>query len=226
MTTASASTPAGSPIRVLLADDYGVLRNGLRMSLHPYDDITVVGEASSGPIAVTETERLQPDVVLMDLRMPGGDGVTATREIVAAGHRAAVLVLTTYDADEDVYAAIDAGAAGYLLKDQDPEHLVAAIRTAAAGEYVLAGRVVRPAMVELRRRAGMLITTTQQSPLSAREVELLRGLAAGLTNNEIARQLVMEPSGVKSAVERMLAKYGARSRTHLVAWAFRNGYVN
>ena len=226
MSAAATPRPSDAPIGVLLVDDYGVLRNGLRMSLQPFDDIEVVGEAPSGPAAVTETIRLQPDVVLMDLRMPGGDGVTATREIVASGSRAAVLVLTTYDADEDVHAAIDAGAAGYLLKDQDPDHLAAAIRTAATGEYVLAGKVVRTAMVELRRRAGMVIAARDDNPLSAREVEILLGMAAGLTNQEIARQLVMEPSGVKSAVERMLAKHAAKSRAQLVAWAFRNRYLS
>lgn len=214
-----------NPIRVLIAEDYGILRAGLRTSLRPYADIEVVGEASSGPEAVTEAARLRPQVILMDLRMPGGDGVTATREIVDGGGSAAVLVLTTFDSDEDVHAAIDAGASGYLLKDRAPEQLAEAIRTVASGENVLATKVTRAAFVELRRRRGGISPAPKPNPLTDRERQILEGLVAGKTNKQIAREIVMTPSGVKSAIERMFRKYGAKTRSQLAAWVTSEGHL-
>ncbi|WP_375385215.1 response regulator [uncultured Microbacterium sp.] len=221
-----ATRPPNAPIRVLIVDDQAVMRNGLRITLHPYADIEVVGEASSGPLAVTAAAQLRPDVVLMDLRMPAGDGVTATRQIVAGGSGAAVLVFTTFDLDEDVYGAIDAGASGYLLKDVEPDDLAAAVRALVSGEDVVDAKVVRTVFAELRRRNRQASpTTVDASPLTSREREILEGLAAGKTNKEIARDLVMEPGGVKSAISRMLGKYDAKTRTQLITWAFQKGYL-
>lgn len=211
-------------IRVLVVDDYTLIRNGLRVSLAPYADIEVTGEASSGPLAVAATAELHPDVVLMDLRMPDGDGITATRQIVAGDSGAAVVVLTTFEGDRDVHDAIDAGATSYLLKDIDPPDLARAVRAAAAGNSVINERVLPGLLADYRRRGGH--DSHDPNPLNAREKLIVRALAQGKTNREIAKELTMSHGGVKSAVERLLSKYGLASRAELAAWATSEGLLD
>jgi DNA-binding NarL/FixJ family response regulator len=211
-------------IRVLLVDDHALARTGLRMVLDVEPDIEVVGEAATGRQAVHSARRLQPDVVLMDVRMPELDGIAATREIVAAAEGPRVLVLTTFDLDEYVYDALAAGASGFLLKDVGPEQLVHGIRVVAAGDALLAPSVTRrllDAMVRAGRRAPPAIDALED--LTPRELEVLRLLAQGLSNAEIAQLLVVEETTVKTHVSRLLAKLGLRDRTQAVVLAYESG---
>lgn len=208
--------------RVLLADDHGAIRAGLRIMLEAHG-ITVVGEAADGGVAVRNAAALRPDVVLMDLRMPGVDGVSATREIVAAGS-AAVLVLTSFDEDELVDGALRAGAAGFLLKTTDASTLVDAVHRVAAGEGVLDPRVTRRALALIPREQDDAAPEPPADPpglelLTEREREVLEGMRAGRSNQQIAHDLRISVATVKTHVSNVLAKLGARSRSHAVALA-------
>ena len=224
-------------VRVLLADDQPLLRAGFRMVLDAQAGITVVGEAGDGDAAVRLTAELAPDVVLMDVRMPGVDGIEATRRIVAAASPARVLILTTFDLDDYAFAGLAAGASGFLLKDVPPEQLTAAIRAVAAGDAVVAPRVTRQL---LDRFAGQLPAggaaddaTGEAGPpgdprldeLTAREREVLLELAAGRTNAEIAARLVLSEATVKTHVSRILGKLELRDRVQVVILAYRLGLV-
>ena len=215
-------------IRVVIADDQALVRGGFRMILEAQPDIRVMGEAADGAAAVDVTRRARPDVVLMDVRMPILDGLEATRRILATPRMAArVLVLTTFDLDEYVYAALRAGASGFLLKDTTPEGLVAAVRGVAAGDQLLAPSVTKR-LVERFSRAPMPaggVGASALSRLTSREMEVLRFLARGMSNTEIADTLVVSESTVKSHVAHVLAKLELRDRVQAVVLAYESGLV-
>jgi len=200
-------------VRVLLADDHAAIRSGLRLMLEQSGEITVVGEAADGAAAVTNASALRPDVVLMDIRMPGVDGITATRRILADG-AADVLVLTTFDLDEYVFGALRAGAAGFLLKTVDSATLIDAVRRVAAGEGVLAPEVTRRLLTEFASapEAAGTVPPAAFAELTPREHEVLVGLGQGLSNGDLAHQLVISEATVKSHVSRVLAKLDCSSR--------------
>lgn len=198
-------------IRILLVDDHPVVRHGLRGMLDAEPDLTVVGEAASGPAGVAAAVAERPDIVLMDLRMPDGDGVTATGQILAAVPGARVIVLTTYESDRDILHAIEAGACGYLLKDASPADLADAVRAAARGETVLAPSVASTLVRQVRKPAP--------PALSAREAEVLRLVARGLTNADIGRQLYISEATVKTHLLRVFAKLDVADRTAAVTTA-------
>ena len=211
-------------IRVLLVDDHALARTGLRMVLDAEDDIEVVGEAGNGRQAVHSVSRLEPDVVLMDVRMPELDGIAATREI--AGGSTRVLILTTFDLDEYVYDALAAGASGFLLKDVGPEQLTEGIRIVASGDALLAPTVTRRLIDELvaaRRRETA--PPRELEALTPREREVLQLVAQGLSNAEIAELLVVEETTVKTHVSRLLAKLDLRDRVQAVIFAYEAGLV-
>ncbi|MDT0317158.1 response regulator transcription factor [Streptomyces millisiae] len=214
-------------IRVLLADDEALMRAGLRMMLHTQPDITVVGEAADGREAVELARATAPDVVLMDVRMPGLDGIAATRALTAAGD-ARVLVLTTFELDEYVFGAVRAGASGFLLKRSPPETLIEGVRTLAAGEALLGPSVTRRLLAEFARSGP-----AEPSPevarrlarLTEREHEVLLLLARALSNAEIAGRLHVGEATVKTHVARVLTKLGLRDRVHAAVFAFDHGLV-
>ncbi|MBL7257497.1 response regulator [Paractinoplanes lichenicola] len=211
-------------ISVLLVDDQPLLSLGFRLVLEAQPDIKVVGEAPDGAKAVAMTRALEPDVVLMDIRMPVMDGIEATRAIVASGSASRSLVLTTFDLDEYVYAALRAGASGFLLKDVPPADLLSAIRAVAGGHAVVAPAVTRRL---LERFAPMLPSGSGPAPLeqlTAREREVLDLVARGLTNTEIAGRLVLSEATVKAHVGRLLAKLQLRDRVQIVIFAYDNGF--
>ena len=212
-------------IRVLLVDDQELVRSGFRMILEARDDIEVVGEAGNGREAVELAARTTADVILMDVRMPDVDGVEATRTILAAGSTARVLVLTTFDLDEYVVQAIRAGASGFLLKDVRPVELVDAIRVVAAGEALLAPSVTR----RLLDRFALAVPDDRTPPaldgLTERELEILRLVAQGLSNAEIAERLVVGETTVKTHVSAVLRKLGLRDRVQAVIAAYDAGLV-
>jgi len=209
-----------SRIRLLLADDQVLFRQGLRTILESEPDLEVVGEAGDGLEAVELTRTRQPDVVLMDIRMPRMDGVEATRRIREAGG-AQVVILSTYDDDELVFEALRVGAAGYLLKDFPAEELIKAIRTVHHGGGVLIPPPIAAKVVaELRRSRG---ATPPREPLTAREEEILGLVARGLSNREIAEILHLSEGTVKNALSRIYAKLGARDRTQAALWAVQHG---
>jgi DNA-binding NarL/FixJ family response regulator len=211
-------------IRVLLADDQGLVRAGFRMILRAEPDIEVVGEAGDGEEAVARTRETAPDVVLMDIRMPGVDGVEATRRITATpGPR--VLVLTTFDLDEYVYEALRAGASGFLLKDAPEEQLVAAIRVVASGGSLFAPSVTRRLIEEFARRGRRPEPPQQLADLTSRELEVLRLLARGLSNAEIADTLVVSEHTTKTHVASVLSKLDLRNRVQAVVLAYESGLV-
>ena len=214
-------------IRVLLADDQALVRGGFRMILEARPDLEVVGEAGDGAEAVALTTRLRPDVVLMDVRMPGTDGLEATRRIVASGSPARVIVLTTYDVDDSVFAALRAGASGFMLKDVRPAELADAVRVVARGDALLAPSVTRRL---LDRVAGTLPGPDAAPPpdlreLTGREVEVLRLVALALSNAEIAERLVLTEATVKTHVSSVLRKLGLRDRVQAVVLAYDVGLV-
>ncbi|MFC4057857.1 response regulator [Planomonospora corallina] len=213
-------------VRVLLADDQALVRGGFRMILDARDDLEVVGEAGDGREAVALTAALRPDVVLMDVRMPGVDGLEATRRIAASGSPARVIILTTYDVDEAVFAALRAGASAFLLKDARPAELVEAVRVVARGDALLAPSVTRRL---LDRFAAALPDPTGPPPgldgLSEREVEVLRLVALALSNAEIAERLVLTEATVKTHVSAVLRKLGLRDRVQAVVLAYDLGLV-
>jgi DNA-binding NarL/FixJ family response regulator len=204
-------------IRILLVDDHPVVRMGLRGMLDAEPDLTVIGEASSGTAGVALALAEQPDIVLMDLRMPDGDGVEATSRILASSSGIRVLVLTTYESDRDILRAIEAGASGYLLKDASPAELADAVRAAARGETVLAPSVASTLVRQVRSPAP--------PALSARETEVLRLVAAGLTNAEIGRQLFISEATVKTHLLRTFNKLDVADRTAAVTTAMRHGLL-
>jgi DNA-binding NarL/FixJ family response regulator len=218
------------PLRVLLVDDQALVRLGFRMVLEAEDGITVVGEASDGAQALSMTRALRPDVVLMDVRMPVLDGVEATRAIVASGSPARVLVLTTFDLDEHAFAALRAGASGFLLKDAQPAELVSAMRSIAAGDAVVAPRVTRALLTALDGHlpdpaTGLSAREAALAQMTEREREVLVQVAHGFSNAEIAARLVVSEATVKGHVGRVLTKLGLRDRVQVVIWAYRHQVV-
>ena len=213
----------------MLADDQELLRAGFRMVLEAQQDIAVAGEASDGDEAVMLTSRLDPDVVLMDVRMPGVDGIEATRRLVASGVRARVLILTTFDLDEYAFAGLRAGASGFLLKDVPPAQLTAAIRSVAAGDAVVAPRVTRRLLDAFAHELPVPEHAPADDPrlreLTPREREVLLEVAHGRTNAEIAERLVLSEATVKTHVGRILAKLELRDRIQAVILAYRLGLV-
>jgi DNA-binding NarL/FixJ family response regulator len=214
-------------VRIVVADDHQVVRMGYAALLDTQPDFTVVGTASDGAAAVRICGELAPDVVLMDVRMPGMDGIEATRRLVEAGAGPRVLILTTFDLDDYVYDALRAGASGFLLKDVTAEHLFDAVRVVAAGEALLAPTVTRRLISEFARLRPEVDTppATAISTLTPRETEVLRLVAEGLSNPEIAARLVVTAETVKTHVSRVLSKLGLRDRTQAVVTAYESGLV-
>jgi DNA-binding NarL/FixJ family response regulator len=214
-------------IRVLIADDQALVRDGFGMILDAQDDIEVVGNAADGHEAVDRARELRPDVILMDIRMPGLDGIEATRRLSGDGDAGPrVLMLTTFDQNEYVYEAMKAGASGFLLKDVRREELVGAVRTVAAGDAMLAPALTRRLIEDFVRRpppgaapAGALAELTE------RELEVVRLLARGLSNAEIAEGLIVSEATVKTHVARILSKLGLRDRIQVVVLAYETGFV-
>jgi DNA-binding NarL/FixJ family response regulator len=212
-------------IRVVLADDQALVRDGLRARIDREADLRVVGQASDGAEGVRLCAQLRPDVVLMDIRMPRMDGLTATRQLTADPGGPRVLVLTTFDRDEWVYEALVAGASGFLLKDVRASQLGEAIRIVAAGDALLAPSVTRRLVEQFVRSHGPVLSAASPDLLTEREREVLRLLAAGMSNAEIARRLVIEHSTVKTHVTRLLTKLGLRDRAQAVVYAYETGLV-
>jgi len=217
-------------ISVLLVDDEPLLRLGFRLVLDSQSDMSVVGEAADGAAAVRKVAEFDPDVVLMDVRMPGMDGIDATRQIVRDHARSRVLILTTFDLDEYAFAGLRAGASGFLLKNVPPEDLLSAIRTVAGGDAVVAPRVTRRLLDTMAHRLPDRRGDDQdQDPalarLTEREREVLLHIAQGLSNAEIAQTLSVSEATVKSHVGRMLSKLELRDRVQAVVFAYQNGIV-
>lgn len=216
-------------VRVLLVDDHDLVRTGFRTILESEPGIEVVGEARDGAEAVAQTAALRPDVVCMDVQMPGMDGLEATRRIIALReipHRTSVgvLVLTTFDRDDYLFAALDAGASGFLLKNASPEKLVEAVQVVAAGDALLAPDVTRRVIARATvAREGSPVVDARLTDLTERETEVLKLLARGLSNAEIARELWLGEATVKTHVSKVLLKLGLRDRVHAVVFAYENG---
>ena len=209
--------PTSAPIRLLIVDDHPVVRDGLRGMFAGETDFEVVGEAADGAEAVTRAEGLRPDVILMDLRMPGLDGVSAIRRLADRSVAAHVLVLTTYETDREVLDAIDAGATGYLLKDAPREELFRAVRAAARGEAVLSPSVATRLVSQVREPL--------REPLSQRELEVLELVALGTTNRDAASRLYISEATVKTHLLHIYAKLGVKDRAAAVAEAFERGLL-
>jgi len=212
---------------ILLVDDQPMLRMGYRMILDAQPDLSVVGEAENGLEAVELTARVNPDVVLMDVRMPGLDGVEATERIVASGSPSRIIILTTFDLDEYAYGALRAGASGFLLKDAPPPDMLSAIRAVATGDAVVAPSVTRRLLSEFARHLPVheQPSDAQIESLTPRERELLVEVARGLSNAEIAERLVLSEATVKTHIGRILAKLGLRDRVQIVVFAYETGLV-
>jgi DNA-binding NarL/FixJ family response regulator len=227
------ATPAAAPIRVLVCDDQSVVRAGYMTILAAQPDMEVAGEAGNGAVAVAEARRLRPDVVVMDIQMPVLDGIEATRQLAgpAATSPVKVLVVTTFNLDEYVYQALRAGASGFLLKDAPPAELIAAVRTVAAGESLLAPAVTRRL---IGRYAARIRPSDPAEPrpghplseLTPREREVLTLIATGMSNAEIAGAMVISTETVKTYVSRILAKLGLRDRVQAVVFAYQEGLVS
>jgi DNA-binding NarL/FixJ family response regulator len=214
-------------IRVLLADDQNLVRAGFRALLEAQDDIEVVGEASDGDEAVRLARRHRPDIVLMDIRMPGTDGLAATRTIGADERLADVriVVLTTFELDEYVFEAIRSGASGFLVKNTKPAELLRAVRAVAAGDALLSPSVTRRLIREFAARTREAPASPALDELTEREREVMALVAEGLTNNEIAERLFVSPLTAKTHVSRAMVKLGARDRIQLVVFAYQSGVV-
>jgi DNA-binding NarL/FixJ family response regulator len=236
-------------IRVVLVDDQSIVRAGFRVVLETAGGIEVVGEAAGGREAVTLLQHTRADVVVMDVRMPGGDGIEATRAItagaagagsagaasagavatgtadVAAGGGPAVLVATTFDLDEYVFGALEAGARGFVLKDAEPEEFVAAVRALASGRAAIDGATTRRVIEEFTRRRAATLAGPPVDVLTPREQSIVRLLGEGLSNDEIGERLVIETSTVKSHLTRVMTKLDARDRLQTVIWAYRSGLL-
>ncbi|MDA3804095.1 response regulator [Clavibacter sp. CT19] len=221
-------------IRVVLVDDQSIVRAGFRVVLETAGGIEVVGEASGGREAVALVGRLAPDVVVMDVRMPGGDGIEATRAITGADVDAAdvaddpapaVLVATTFDLDEYVFGALEAGARGFVLKDAEPEEFIQAVRALAAGQAALDGVTTRRVMAEFTRRRAASAVHPGADVLTPREQDIVRLLGDGLSNDEIGARLVIETSTVKSHLTRIMTKLATRDRLQTVVWGYRSGLL-
>ena len=238
-------------LRVLLVDDQPLIRVGFTAILRSQPDLEVVGEAGDGEDALRLAAKTDPDVICMDVQMPRLDGVEATRRLVAGGTRAAVLILTTFDTDEALFAALTAGAAGFLLKSAGPEELIEAVRVLGRGDALLEPQVTRRVLQRMTAGAGAAPPPADAAPagpapadplpagpargvgsgagagdgvgLTAREAEVLRAMARGLSNGEIARELFVGEATVKTHVSNVLLKTGARDRVHAVIWAFQRG---
>jgi DNA-binding NarL/FixJ family response regulator len=215
--------------RVLLVDDQELMRMGFRMVLDSQPDLEIVGEASTGTEAVAAVQALEPDVVLMDVRMPEMDGVQATRVIVESGSTTRIVILTTFDLDEYVYAALRAGASGFLLKDAQPSELLSALRAVASGDAVVAPSITRRLLSSYAHRlpapSGQHEDDGRLDLLTVREREVLLLVAGSLSNAEIAQQLVLSEATVKSHVGRILSKLGLRDRVQIVVFAYETGLV-
>jgi DNA-binding NarL/FixJ family response regulator len=214
-------------IRVLIADDQTLVRDGFRMILDAQEDIEVVGEAADGLEAVARSRELRPDIVLMDIRMPGRDGLEATRELLRESPETHVLILTTFDLNEYVYEAMKAGASGFLLKDVPRSQLIEGIRTVAGGEAMLAPAITRRLIEEFVRRppASIRPSSPVLEALTAREREVLDHVARGRSNSEIAAALYVSEATVKTHVAHALGKLGLRDRVHAVVFAYESGLI-
>jgi DNA-binding NarL/FixJ family response regulator len=214
-------------IRVLLADDQALVRAGFRALLDAEPDITVVGEAGDGAAAVAAARELVPDVVLMDIRMPGTDGLSATRTIAADPRLAAVhiVILTTFELDEYVFEALRVGASGFLVKDTEPADLLRGVRAVAGGDALLSPSVTRRLVQEFAARSRGGGASSALDVLTEREREVMALVAAGLSNEEIAARLVVSPATAKTHVSRSMVKLGARDRAQLVVLAYESGLV-
>jgi DNA-binding NarL/FixJ family response regulator len=213
-------------IRVVVADDQALVRGGFRLILQTQPDIEVVGEAADGREAVTQTHQQRPDVVLMDIRMPGMDGVEATRRLMTTSNPPRVLMLTTFDLDEYVYDALRAGASGFLLKDVRPEQLADAVRAVATGDTLLAPTITRRLVEQyLRRPAPGSRTPPGLGALTERELDVLRLVARGSSNQQIASTLFLGESTVKTHLTHLFAKLGLRDRAQAVVLAYESGLI-
>jgi DNA-binding NarL/FixJ family response regulator len=218
---------ASPSIRVLLADDQALVRAGFRALLDAQDGVEVVGEAADGEEAVRLTRALRPDVVLMDIRMPGLDGLEATRQIAADELLASVriVILTTFDLDEYVFEALRVGASGFLVKSTEPVELIRGVRAVASGDALLSPGVTRRLVAEFASRAKEPRPSPKLNQLTDREREVMGLVAAGLSNDEIAERLVVSPATAKTHVSRAMVKLGARDRAQLVVFAYESGLV-
>jgi DNA-binding NarL/FixJ family response regulator len=229
MSTAAASSPASAPIKVLLADDEGLVRSGFKVLLDLEDDIRVVGEATTGAEAVERARATRPDVVLMDIRMPGVDGIQATSQIAktAGLQQVRILILTTYETDAYVYEALQAGASGFLLKDAGPAEFLHAIRVVAAGDALLAPRITRRLIAQFTaKRIATQAGEDRLAVLTQREREVLALVGQGLSNDEIGTELFLSPATARTHVSRAMGKLGARDRAQLVVIAYQTGLVS
>ncbi|ELT45295.1 response regulator [Arthrobacter nitrophenolicus] len=219
-----------APITVLLVDDQPLLRMGFRLILEGEEDLRIAGEASDGAEAVKLAKELQPDVVLMDVRMPVLDGIEATRAITAAGSSARVIILTTFDVDEYAFAGLQAGASAFLLKDAAPQDLIHAVRVVASGDAVVAPRVTQRLLETYVRGAGRPVPAAPApdpllAELTPRETEMLGAMAEGLSNAEIAHRYFLSEATVKTHVRRILTKLHLRDRVQAVVYAYETGLV-
>jgi DNA-binding NarL/FixJ family response regulator len=223
-------TAPATPVRIVVADDHQIVRTGFAALLGTQPDFTVVGTAEDGAEAVRVCRETSPDVVLMDVRMPGMDGIEATRQLTSSGgDRPRIVILTTFDLDEYVYDALRAGASGFLLKDVTAERLFDAVRVIAEGEALLAPAITKRLIAEFARQRPRPVEPAQGlgllAALTPRETEVLRLIAAGLSNPEIAKRLVVTEETVKTHVSRVLSKLGLRDRTQAVVAAYESGLV-